>query len=427
MPKHRHNSIASNRARSAVLTFLELAKQPDSLLERISDVLPELERQPEDVLAALADHLEENDARMRVFAAWLLVTIAARGPSLVPSRRTLAKAASVVVQCLGSGTPDARLLSCILLSQGNPPNQAVPILLRFIKESDERLQVFSAAALCTTDSVNAGVIEILGKALRHGDPAIVAAAAAAFGRLQVRLDQAVDKLITALCRVTCDSQLSILMALKQIGPQACKAVPVMMAYLRDTGNPDYLRGTAATVLGSICREDGSGKETLVEALAWGNPDIIVGASQGLALTERVPSTAVNRLASLLSDADAEVRIAAASGLREFGPRAAAALPSLISRIGLESSPRMTQVLAEALAGIGNQAVSPLIELVKQRDMQKLPVIASAFREMGEAGAAELVEPLMREHDEGTRGILLLILRDMGARAAPAAPVLARLL
>jgi HEAT repeat protein len=134
-----------------------------------------------------------------------------------------------------------------------------------------------------------------------------------------------------------------------MGLQGAVAIPALVAAL---GDPyPYVRWAAARTLGRLAeREAEAGKAgTIPEGLA--------------APLGRLPDAVAGLARLLLCDPDEGVRMAVATALTRYGPRAAAAVPALREAVGSGSDVELRVAVIQALEAIGTDAVPALPALV----------------------------------------------------------------
>ncbi|NUQ62637.1 MAG: HEAT repeat domain-containing protein, partial [Pirellulales bacterium] len=144
-------------------------------------------------------------------------------------------------------------------------------------------------------------------------------------------------------------------------------------------------------------------------------------------------TQIPTLVRKLSDADPNVRAASVRSLGELGPKAVAAVPSLVRALEDDGVPDVGDpvwiLAARALGKAGPEAVPQLIEALRSPNRHVMKGAAAALSEIGPA-AKEAVEPLMaalEKDDPDTRITLMYGLMGIGPEAKAAVPLLIQFL
>jgi HEAT repeat protein len=199
--------------------------------------------------------------------------------------------------------------------------------------------------------------------------------------------------------------------------------------------PALSSATADVVIGLLSASDAAARAAAADALGRSEPDAVLpallaaletparrlGAAEALARLSEPPAAP---LASLLGDADARVRAAAADGLaraaaREHREAIAAALRE-------EDDDQAKRALVRALGAAGGaEALDTLVPLLRAADA---PLRFSVVRALGMTGAAEALPHLLDALADADAGIQVTALRALGELGDPraAAPVAARL-
>lgn len=446
-------------ARTVGEECLWLATQDPPDLQRLARMPERFAREGDDVRDLLVEGLDHEHPRARVYAAFLLSSISANRPDLVDSALR-ARIDDTLRKGLSGTSVEECLWPCLLLSSGRVPPAVEPDLWMLVRSENELIRLFASAALSTIEGLDdaAGdeqsdlldtrglpaarqtvgpdavgdrdymaVVRNLEIGMRSSDPDIAGLAAVAMARLGVRSKQSVDSIKRALPRATPPVQFLLLSRLEQLGEAARPAVDAVRSVADDAACLPVVRGLAVKLLGAVSKDGKSAAPVLLRAIASEEPEVIAGAAQAFERLGFFPQEAIRALSLHLIHDSEPVRIAAAYALAEAGKEAAPAVPSLIARLGQEPNPEMCRALVKAFAAIGAEACPALIEVVKENDVLKLPIAGQAFVHMGYAGAEALVQALRTETDEWIRGLVVVVLRDMGPAAAPALPELTAML
>jgi len=201
----------------------------------------------------------------------------------------------------------------------------------------------------------------------------------------------------------------ILLTLARIGPEAKKAVPILMAILEDVDNP--LRPGAAYALAklgakqavpllirALPKDDGTEMRFVAPvALVLLNPE-----------NDLYIKLALPRLIELLGDESGQVRHEAAATLARIGPKAAAAVPELTA--GLEDrDPAVRSEFLAALGAMGPAAGDALPAILKSLADADYHVRYAASYVIGQLGpAAKEAIPVLQRNVQGRDEFLQII-------------------
>jgi HEAT repeat protein len=177
------------------------------------------------------------------------------------------------------------------------------------------------------------------------------------------------------------SRLNAVETLENMGLQGAPAIPALIGALSDP-NP-YVRWASARTLGRLAeREDEARKEKKV-------PKELEGPLKRLA-------DAIPDLARLLCDPNQGVRMAVATAMRRFGPRAAPAVPALREVVGSSFDVEYRVAVMKALQRVGIAAVPALPALVPALKDPDPRVREEAARVLGRFGRhARFALPALR--------------------------------
>jgi HEAT repeat protein len=191
-------------------------------------------------------------------------------------------------------------------------------------------------------------------------------------------------------------------------PDAVSAVVTLFAESLP-GQPASVARRIVDGLGDIGPAARRAAPALVEALANQDPGVRVAAARALCRTgyER-PEAPVAVLCESLRSGSAKVRRGAASSLTEWGPRAAAAVPTLAERLRDGREDRVVQhCCLRSLRAIGpdsNPALPVLLEILRAGESRSRELAAEAVGAIG-AGAKSAAPALVaaiRDDDPGVR-------------------------
>ncbi len=131
-----------------------------------------------------------------------------------------------------------------------------------------------------------------------------------------------------------------------------------------------------------------------------------------------PKVPAEALRSSLTDVEVDVRIWAATLLRQAGPEARDALPSLVRALA-DSDSIVRGQSAFALAAIGPPAVPGLVEALKSQDINARRLAIFALGKIGpEAKSAkDALAPLLKDPDPEIRQSCANALEKIGSMPA----------
>ncbi len=202
-------------------------------------------------------------------------------------------------------------------------------------------------------------------------------------------------------------RVALLNALPPAPPAPADAV---RSLVRELASPETR--TRAAAAEALARSDAS--LVLPHLLrAVEEPASRAGAAEALG---RIPGAPLADRTRLLSDADANVRTAAAAGLARFG--ASDALDVVLAALERENDPAARRALIRALgAAGGGAAVSRLAASLEAGDAGQRFAAVSA---LGQTGSGEALAPLMAALDDEDAGVQAAALRALGALGDPRA-------
>ncbi len=346
----------------------------------------------------------------------------------------------------------------ILLEILSGAEKDIDILKRWAQGDGSREKEFE-----TTESV-----DILLVKLKHQDPKIRRQAAEQLGERALAANEVMPKIVTQIAELLNDPDPGVretaALALGEVGARAREAIPGLTKLLdRREKNPESVRQAAAQAAGSIAKSDAELEipEKTLLALAISLKDVYsVSEEAWRALADAGPRAVPTLIGVLRSENSAyDERIAATRALGRIGPKAASAIPALVSFLIRDLDKPLThRAVSGALKSMGKEAeeTAPLLALVSSEDKdeseavkkavqalkamepdtrkkaldylastEKPPVserAAKVFLEVGEPAAAVLAQALSKTDEDG-RVRIAKILAEMGPRARDALPVI----
>jgi hypothetical protein len=337
----------------------------------------------------------------------------------------------IVNSVLDSGDDDERAYALGLLSL-DARVSALPRLKRLIKNKDTRISTFAAATVVQLDCEEQCGPEAVDSALRNGfaheSPGVILTAARALATMRFKKIPALDAAIIERIKAAAPAdQIPWFVGLSRMGEAAIDALQVLDDVASDEGADPVHRGVAALAIGAVTRGSPVGHERLLKLLDTEDPVLINFAVRSLAITDTLSVDVVTRLVPHLSTPHDFLRRSVVETIAKSGSSSIIAVPALISCAENVATLDDLDVTARAIAASGNAAVAPVIEAVRSGDTRKLPTLALAIKEIGESAVLGLVDALRVETSEALRIMFVLVLRDLGPRAAPAIPLLPDLL
>ena len=306
-----------------------------------------------DEFSELVASLGSNDTAERKAAA---DSLAASGKAAVPE----------LAEALESDSAPTRAAAAYALNEiGADAAEATPTLLEVIKDDDELVRALALSTLTQVGLDNDILLNVLVAAVQNESGLV--------------RDIAAESLVN-------------------IGSDA---VPALGRVLENDAADDFVKRTAATLIGDINQADEIGNDAIQSILPI--------------LTET------------LDDDDSEVRIAAAKALGDFGPLADVAIPAL-SRSLKGDDDNMTQAVINSLLRIGDQATPTLKEQLNSDDTITRLYAADAVWRITE-DSSEILPTLIAVLSDGDvedRELAALGLTYLGRQALPAVPAIQEL-
>ncbi len=421
--------LVSGKSRKIVQEFLSVMSSPEDLLEKIDGCTARVAAVADagELVPVLAEALDEEDRKKMIVAAWFLTYIALPRPDMIREPELVERAEKTLVAALESNEKENRLFALKLLTVGGVPDSATTILRELLRHDDKRIKVNAAAALLGSNVGFSDAKAILADALIGDNETLVAVAARALARQPFAKRLVVQELIEAFHKSPPMGKYYVLQGLEELGAEAHGVSAAVAATILDKSLPPAVRGQAAETLGKIAVGEKSAVDRLFAVLSSQAWQVVVGAVKGLIAQGQAGERVGGKLATLLSATDANLRMAACLGLKAMEQQARSALPALIERLGDESDLNVCGAMIEAIVAIGVEVIPTLTEVIRQGDARRIRWAAVALVRMGTAAAQHLGEALGQESDTATRCAYVMLLRDMGWKAAPAVPALGRIL
>jgi HEAT repeat protein len=324
---------------------------------------------------------------------------------------------SLIVQ-LNSGEPAQRSQAADRLALLGDP-QAVPPLIETLSTArDADIRVSAATALGLLRDRRA--VDCLATALHAPEPGVRAASAESLGRIAdhtsseallgaakdpepaVRaaalnslaiLGISVERLSSDLTNPNWQARVAAVSMLARLGDS--KSTPLVVAALKDQDS--RVRAEAARTLGAIA--DPGTLDALSTSLRDSNVDVRIESAYALGRLK--DSRAISSLTGLLSDRDARVSIAAAESLaRMQDPRAIRVLVGSLRDSDWRVRARAAQVLARVAADTPvDAAAAELAHAVTDRDPVVRYYAAEALTGIGANAVAPLMEALRTPRDQ----------------------------
>lgn len=422
----RPRSVVTARARKAVNQWLEIMVGAGRAGEDAESVLSELGRLGEDAIPALVDALDGRDARRSTCAAWYLLAVHAKRPSLLPNSGLVERCARMFVAAVKSADPALRYLGCVLLMDGSVPTVVVPHLRAMLKSRDAETRTLAAAALCRMKPSR-----LLVRHLRSGVQSSIAplAVLSAIGLSKVpsHEGEGVDAMVELFAQADHAFKITLAIAFRPLGTRAARAIPSLSPVMFRPDAPPFLKYAIAKSVAIVSCPTKQSRESLVQAIGSGDPPVIRGTMEGLHETGNVFPDLVVDVARWLSAPDVELRRAAAESLALIGMEALPALEPLLARIGSEFDEDASFAVILALTNLPAEAFPKLVEIILEHNALRMPHAAMAMSRMGDVGVRLIAELLPGVQDVRLAQVLLHVIREMGVRAAPIVPVLDALL
>ena len=382
--------------------------------------------------------LGSDDAANRAAAAKVL---AQAGPAAAPALLA-ALAGRSAAACEGAAT--------VLLLMPEPPQEAVPALIRAAGHRDPAVRVAAVKAIghvARTGKERAGTVEAVGpvfvEALKDRHVSVREAAAEALEALGQAAARALPALALAAGDEASPVRRAALRTLEKLGPAARDALPALRRALKD--KDEFARWHAVRALGAIGPDAAEAIPDMIPLLKDHKADVRLAGSKPLfdlgskwciarvtahALGEirAGPEKVIPALVEALRDDDHRVRQTAAESLARYLPEAKSALPRLTAMLLQENKAVVRAAAAMALAAFAEQAEEAgpaLVEALGDREPWVAWEAAKALGRLGAAGRKAL--PRLKEVLSGDspelRRSAAWALGELGPHAADAVEAL----
>ncbi len=384
----------------------------------------------DELTGVVAEVLKQGGWQAKACAALMYCKVTQVHPPLNEKEREVQRNAEEWITNFLAKPHDKEAL-CILCKLMGPigvvPKSVLPLLETLIAHRDKVISSYAAVALCSVPEKASAALRVLHGLLDADNDQVKLIAAPVMAIHDYRVDAAISTLVEVLPKARVEDRCGIVRMIQTIGPRAIRTLPILEQMLQDTSLPSFFRARAATAIGSVTKGTSSHPKLLSDLLWSDDWEIMNGAAAGLEVNGGVRKEDIDRVASRLASDNSDMRRIAAIALKRFGPRAKRAIPKLIDRFRNEPDTQLCLGLTEAVAAIGEDAIMPLIEAVKQQDFRILPLIAVTLHAIGERAVVPVVEHLVRDPNEQVKTLGFVILRELGVSAAPAIPVLAEMI
>lgn len=384
----------------------------------------------DEICDVVAEVLKQREWQARASAALMYCKCTATYPPINQKQRNLLRdAEQVIAEILAKPQDDEALcIVCNMMGRmGVVPASVVPSLESLIEQENKLKAAYAAVALCSVPDKVPVALPVLHKLLRSDDDQAKLIAAPVMALNDYQIDAAMSALVEVLPQSRWEDRCGVVRHIETIGPKAIRMLPILEQMLADETLPSFFRARAATAIGSVTKGTKSHLKLLSETLSSADWEIMDGAADGLEVHGGFRDSDIDRIAAHLDAESRDMRRIAAIALKRFGSRASRAIPKLIERFRNEPDPQLCLGLTEAVAAMGVDAVAPLIEAAKQQDFRIISLIAATLRAIGDHAVVPVVEQLVQDPNEQIRILGIVILKEMGTKAAPAIPTLAEMI
>ena len=299
------------------------------------------------VVTALLELLEDPVPLTRLGAAIRLLR-------MNEVRRTASLAIKSILDASGvdDGTIQLKTIAASLLSTVEEiPDELHSTLARLLQKGQRRVTV--AVAVVMRDTPEA--VSILGRALWDEQYGLAFMAAKGLIKRGVRIDDAVNRLIFMLGKVSEEFDGGIIAELSKLPAKAVQIGPVFVAMLKDPMTTPMMRTVVASALGKIGHgavAQAEFERLLVASLQSEDWETVCAASAALKDLGAVSKKVIHSLVKLLSSPILEARAVAALILADFGNLASNAVPALFECVNREQSIDVLAALMKAIQTIG---------------------------------------------------------------------------
>lgn len=384
----------------------------------------------DELTSLVAEVLKQGGWQAKACAALMYCKVTQVHPPLNENEREVQRNAEEWITSFLAKPPDHEALCVVCKLMGTigvVPKSTFLRLESLLVHPNKLISSCAAMALCSVSEKAPKALQVLHKLVGSDDDQAKLIAAPVMAMHNYRADAAISALVEVLPKARWEDQCGVVRIIESIGPIAIRTLPILEQILADTSLPSFFRARAASAIGSVTKGTTSHRKLLSSYLRSQDWQILDGAANGLHMHGRVRDADIDQIASRLESANVDMRRIAAVALKRFGPRARRAIPKLIERFRQEPDAQLCMGLTEAVAALGEDAISPLIEAVKQQDFRIFSLIAATLYAIGDRAVVPVVEQLVQDPNEQIKALGIVVLKELGAKAAPAIPTLAKMI
>ena len=323
-----------------------------------------------------------------------------------------------LLQMLAKETdPGARAAALTALPKVSAdPVKAAPLLVAAVKDDSEPIRHAAINAIAATLALRRPAVPLLAALLADANPAVSQRAAQALGRLGPDAADALPALLAGARAA--NGEAAFADALAQIGPAA---LPALLAALKQSD-----AASGAWILRTLRGFGPPAVPVLIEALQQPDPAQRAAAAGALGAMGRDAADAIKPLFTLASASDAATQAAALRALTALQATPAQLKPLLQTALA-SPVPELRKAGAVGLASLGGAAslgVDGLRELLADDDAASRLTAVRAFGELG-AKAAPAVPVLIARLDD--LSMQMTVIEALGKIGPASAPAVLRLL
>lgn len=166
----------------------------------------------------------------------------------------------------------------------------------------------------------------------------------------------------------------------------------------------------------------SERETVLRLLSSDCRAVRLGVLHGMHERGWLPEWADEKVVDALQEADEDFNWVGLKVIASAPQQVVARfVPDLLFKAGTCRSIELRTAIAEGLARAREHCVEPLVQVIRELDLDRLPVVAMALAAMGQF-AAEVLRRALDEAGDETRLVVATLLRDVGPVDAALAPL-----